>query len=365
MKTERVARVLEKMKELGLTQMIVTDPLSIRYLAEHFENPAERFWALYLRTDGAHKLVANRLFTLDDVSGVEILWYTDAEDGTEKLYPYLDHSAKLGIDKRMPACFLIRLMEQDAAAGYCNGSDCVDVIRAHKDEEEREKMREASRINDAAMQEFCGLIRPGVTELEIAEQMEAIYRKLGASGHSFDPLVGFGGNAAGGHHGPDETVLKKGDCVLIDVGCKKDGYCSDMTRTFFYGEVSEAHRHVYETVLRAQEAAERMIRPGVKLCEVDRAARDIITEAGYGPYFTHRLGHFIGAEVHEKGDVSASSELIAEPGMVFSIEPGIYLPGDVGVRIEDLVLVTEDGAEILNHASKELQVIPEQRPKCR
>ena len=357
MKTERVARVLAEMKKMGLSQMIITDPTSISYLAVHYENPIERFWALYLREDGQHKLVANRLFTLNDVSGVDILWYTDSEDGTAVLNPYIDHSAVLGIDKVMSAKFLIRLMEQGAAAKYVNGSDCVDNIRSRKDAEEQEKMREASRINDAAMAKFKELVHEGMTELQIADQMEAIYKSLGAEGYSFDPLVGFGGNAANGHHEPDATVLKKGDCVLFDVGCKKDGYCSDMTRTFFFGEVSEEHRKVYETVLRAQEAAERAIHPGVKLSEIDRVARSIIEEAGYGPYFTHRLGHFIGAEVPEKGDVSEASEIIAQPGMTFSIEPGIYLPGDVGVRIEDLVLVTENGVEILNHYPKTLQVI--------
>lgn len=359
MRTERVERVVAEMKEMGLTQMVITDPVSIAHLAVHYENPMERFWALYLREDGAHKLIANRLFTLNDVSGIDILWYSDSEDGTVLLNSCIDHTKPLGVDKEMAARFLLRLMEQGAAPEYVNGSDCVDRIRAQKDEQERELMRASSQINDAAMAEFKKLIRPGVTELEIAEQMEGIYKRLGADGGSFGALVGFGANAANGHHGPDETVLKRGDCVLFDVGCKKEGYCSDMTRTFFFGEVSEAHRKVYETVLRAQEAAERAIRPGVKLSEIDRIARDIITEAGYGPYFTHRLGHFIGMEVHEKGDVSGGSELIAQPGMTFSIEPGIYLPGDVGVRIEDLVLVTETGVEILNHYTKELQVVEE------
>ena len=188
MKTERVARVLAEMKKMGLSQMIITDPTSISYLAVHYENPIERFWALYLREDGQHKLVANRLFTLNDVSGVDILWYTDSEDGTAVLNPYIDHSAVLGIDKVMSAKFLIRLMEQGAAAKYVNGSDCVDNIRSRKDAEEQEKMREASRINDAAMAKFKELVHEGMTELQIADQMEAIYKSLGAEGYSFDPV---------------------------------------------------------------------------------------------------------------------------------------------------------------------------------
>ena len=227
-----------------------------------------------------------------------------------------------------------------------------------KDEEELELMREASRINDRAMGEFKKLIRAGVTEKQIADQMHGIYISLGAEDYSFQPIVAFGANAAVGHHLPDDTVLKEGDCVLFDVGCKYHGYCSDMTRTFFYGSVDEESRKVYETVLKAQVSAEEAVRTGMVLCELDTLARNVISDAGYGPYFTHRLGHFIGTETHEKGDVSQSSRIVSAPGMTFSIEPGIYVPGKVGVRIEDLVIVTEHGAELLNHYPKELQVVP-------
>ncbi|MCM1026004.1 MAG: Xaa-Pro peptidase family protein [Roseburia sp.] len=354
MKEERIRRVLDGMAEKGLEQLLVTDPASLFYLTGHYEEPMERFWGLLLRDDGVHRLAANRLFSLPEVEGVEILWHEDGESGVGKLCPYIKKDSPLGIDGSARACFLLELMEREAAAGYRDGSDVMKRVRACKDAEERWKMAEASRINDEAMGYFRELIREGVTELEIAGQMEGIYRRLGADGYSFTPLVGFGANAASGHHSPDRTVLKKGDCVLFDVGCKKDGFCSDMTRTFFFGEPEEESRRVYQTVLQAQTAAEEAVRPGVPLRELDRIARDIITEAGYGLYFTHRLGHFIGYDVHEAGDVSPASDLIAEPGMIFSIEPGIYLPGRVGVRIEDLVLVTEEGAQILNHYPKEL-----------
>ena len=141
------------------------------------------------------------------------------------------------------------------------------------------------------------------------------------------------------------------------MGCKVNGYCSDMTRTFVYKTVTDKNREIYELVKKANASAIAKIRPGVPLCELDKTARDIITEAGYGPYFNHRLGHFIGLDEHEYGDVSLSNETKAVPGMIFSIEPGIYLPGETGVRIEDLVLVTEDGVEVLNHYTKELTVI--------
>ena len=156
----------------------------------------------------------------------------------------------------------------------------------------------------------------------------------------------------------DGTVLKEGDCVLFDMGCVKDRYCSDMTRTWFCGQPTEKQVAVHDLVRRANEAAEALIKPGVRLCDLDAAARDLIAEAGYGEYFNHRLGHFIGQTDHEKGDVSSANTAVAKPGMIFSIEPGIYLPGEFGVRVEDLVLVTEDGCEVLNHYPHELRVHP-------
>jgi Xaa-Pro dipeptidase len=156
---------------------------------------------------------------------------------------------------------------------------------------------------------------------------------------------------------PDGTVLKRGDCIVVDIGGKKQGYCSDMTRTFACLEASDELRRVHDLTVRANETAESIIKPGVRLCDIDRAARDVIAGAGYGEYFTHRLGHFIGTEVHEYGDASAAFTKKVEEGMVFSCEPGIYLPGNLGVRIEDLVLVTKDGSEVLNRVGKKLEIV--------
>ena len=179
----------------------------------------------------------------------------------------------------------------------------------------------------------------------------------GASGESFGAIVAFGANASDPHHGNDDTRLRDGDCVLIDMGCVWKDYCSDMTRTKFFRSVTQEQKEVYEIVRKANETAKAMIRPGVRFCDIDAAARDVIEEAGYGEYFTHRLGHGIGLTEHEPEDVGPANPHPVKPGMVFSIEPGIYLPGKFGVRIEDLVIVTEDGCECINKDSRELQVI--------
>ncbi|MDE7058317.1 MAG: aminopeptidase P family protein, partial [Lachnospiraceae bacterium] len=319
--------------------------------------PFERFYGLYLRADGKHVFFLNKLFVVPEDVGIEKVWYSDTDAVTDMVATYLDTESPLGVDKDLRVEFLLPLMQKMTSGAVINASLAVDLTRGVKDLEEQEKMRASSAINDAAMKRFRGLIQEGVTEKEVAEQMLSIYRELGADGFSFEPLVAFGANAADPHHAPDDTMIKPGDAVLFDVGCIKDGYCSDMTRTFYFQEVKKAHQMIYDIVRKANEKAIAKVRPDVPLCELDKTARDVITEAGYGPYFTHRLGHFIGLSEHEYGDVSSTNTRKAKAGMIFSIEPGIYLAGDTGVRIEDLVLVTEDGCEVLNHASKEFELL--------
>lgn len=354
---ERVSRVLHNMEEMGLEQMIISDPPSVFYLTGRWILPNERLLALYLHKNGNNKLFINKLFTVDGDIGIEKVWFSDTDPACRMIANCTDHEKPLGIDKKMAARFLLELMELGVGSSYKNASECVDGARRIKDGEEKERMILASRLNDEAMGRFRGLIKEGVTELEVAAGMCAIYKELGTEGPSFGPLVSFGANAAIGHHKPDGTVLKDGDCVLFDVGCKKDSYCSDMTRTFFYKSASEKGREVYEIVKKANLAAQAAMKPGMKFCEIDKVARDIITEAGYGPYFTHRLGHCIGIEVHDAGDVSSANQDVVQEGMIFSCEPGIYLPGELGVRIEDLMLITADGAVSLNRDSKEMEII--------
>ena len=348
---QRLDRLARALKETGLTQMIVSDRLAIWYFTGVDVHPGERLYALYARADGCHKLILNHLFTVPH-TGLEEIWMSDTDDGIGILADAVDGTADMGIDKSWPACFLLALMERHPGVRYVNASGCVDALRAVKDEAEQEKMRTASRINDACMAAARSYLREGVTEKEVADYISALYRDAGCDGLSFGTIVSFGAHAADPHHEPDTTALKKGDCIVIDMGCRKDGYCSDMTRTYFCGEPDKKYAAIHDLVREANEKAEAMIRPGVRFCDIDRAAREHIEAGGYGPYFTHRLGHSIGLEDHEFGDVSSSNTDVVRAGMTFSVEPGVYLPGEFGVRVEDLVLVTEDGCEILNHLEK-------------
>lgn len=357
MKQNRIDRIMEQLEGMGVSQVLIVDPMSIFYLTGVYNDPHERFYGLLLKKDGNHIYFLNNLFSIPQEVGAKKVWYSDTDPAMDIVAEYVDKDAPLGVDKDLKARFLLPLMEKKAASAFINTSLAVDVVRGIKDEEEQEKMRAASRINDLAMAELKKLVHSGVTEREIADQLLEIYQNLGADGFSFTPLIAFGPNAADPHHGPDDTVLKEGDVVLFDVGCIKDGYCADMTRSFYFGSVSDAHREIHEIVRAANEAAIAKVKPGIPLKELDAAARDLITAKGYGPQFNHRLGHFIGLAVHDFGDVSAKNETVAVPGMIFSIEPGIYLVGDTGVRIEDLVLVTEDGCEVLNKAPKTLEIL--------
>lgn len=359
---KRRARVLENLEAIGLDQMLVSDPLSIWYLTGYYTEPFERFLALLLRvrqSDGAAEtmLFRNRLFPDATGAADKIVSFDDTDDPVSLVTSACNVGLALGVDKGLAARWLLPLMDAHAASVFRLASSAVDDARSVKDESELELMRAASRVNDEAMSWLAAQVRVGATEREIAEGLLGEYRRLGADDHSFSPIVSFGANAADPHHEPDDTPLRRGDMVLFDVGCKRQRYCSDMTRTFFTAEPTARQLEVYETVRRANEAAEAIVRPGVTFAEIDLTARRVIEGAGYGEYFTHRLGHQIGLEDHEPGDVSASHDEPVRPGQCFSIEPGIYIPGEIGVRIEDLVIVSEDGCEVINHYPHEVRVL--------
>lgn len=353
---QRMERVLKAMAQRGLAQFLICDPKSIWYLTGYSVEPYERLFVLCLRAGGQHTLFLNRLFPVPETD-LETVWFSDTDDPIQCIADRVDGRAAIGIDKEWPARFLLPLLEKCPGLRPVLASDCVDGCRSRKDAAEQTLMRRASAINDAVIEKAAAYVKAGMTERQVADFIEAEYRAAGCSGTAFPTIVSFGANAADPHHEPDDTVLQPGDCVLFDMGCVKDRYCSDMTRTYFCGAPTPEQAAVHDLVRRANEAAEALIRPGVPLCALDAAARDLIAAAGYGEYFNHRLGHFIGQVDHEQGDVSAANTVLAEPGMIFSIEPGVYLPGRFGVRVEDLVLVTESGCEVLNRADKHWRVV--------
>ncbi len=227
-------------------------------------------------------------------------------------------------------------------------------LRVVKEAEEIESVEKAAAIADHGFQHILKFIRPGITENEVALELEFFMRKAGASGLSFDSIVASGERSSMPHGVASDKVLHDGDLLTLDFGCVVDGYCSDMTRTLVVGKASLEQKKIYDIVLQAQLASLEMVKVGVRCSEVDQAGRSIIDAAGYGPQFGHGTGHGVGLEIHEYPRVAASSETPLSAGMIITIEPGIYLPGFGGVRIEDLIVVTETGYRLLSSSPKHL-----------
>ena len=353
MNQTRINRVLANMRRDKLSCILVSDPVSVYYLTGRMIHPGERMLALSILSDGRLELFVNRLFPQESEASLPVVSFDDTDDCVAILADTLP-PGKIGIDKNWPSRFTLRLMELRPDIWPVLGSAPVDDARMLKGADEIELMRVSSRLNDEALRKTIETIKEGDTELEVGRRYVEAGKKLGASGASFGALICFGANCAEPHHATDETVLKEGDSVILDVGLNVNNAMSDMTRTVFLGRPTDEQTEVYELVKAANEAGRRAAQPGVPLCEIDRAAREVIEKGGYGQYFIHRTGHGIGLEVHEPPDVSSTSEIPAQPGMIFSVEPGIYLPGKFGVRIEDLVLITPDGGETLNSLPRKL-----------
>ena len=236
-------------------------------------------------------------------------------------------------------------------------SNEVNLLRSFKSPQEVEAIKRAQAITDDTFSHILSYIKPGVSEREIALEMEYHMRKQGASGLAFETIAVSGVNSSMPHGVPTDKKVENGDFITMDFGASYDGYCSDMTRTVAVGSVTDKQRHVYDTVLKAHLMAAAAAAPGKTYAEIDKIARDHIDGNGYAGKFGHGLGHSLGLFIHEEPRFSPSCTEVIKPGVIMTVEPGIYLPGEFGVRIEDMILITETGAEGLTHSKKELIIL--------
>ena len=259
---------------------------------------------------------------------------------------------KIGELERMQAAF------QGVKLAYDKKLDeLISELRVVKTSEDIHKIRAAQELTEQAFHHILPQIRPGVTERELALEIEFYMRRQGAEGVAFDPIVVSGENSAKPHGVPTDKAIEKGDFVTMDTGAMLDGWHSDMTRTVAVGNPTDEQREIYEIVLRTQETAIRAVRRGADCEQVDAAARTVIRDAGYGEAFGHSTGHGVGMEIHEAPNLAPGSRRILMPGNVVTIEPGIYLNGKFGVRIEDMVVVTETGCKNLTKCPKKLIIL--------
>jgi Xaa-Pro aminopeptidase len=259
------------------------------------------------------------------------------------------------IEDEMPARFTLELMEIFDRAEIELISDLLGELRIRKSESEVKKLKRSAEIADRVVEEIRRRREEFVGEPEdkLAEFIESKMEEYGGEKPSFEVIASSGHNGAKPHYRHSEKVIEEGEPVVLDFGCYKDLYPSDQTRTLVLdGEPSEKLKEIHETVKKAQENAVEEVEPGIRAKEVDQAAREVIEDAGYGEQFIHRTGHGVGLDIHEPPFINQQNERVLEEGMVFSIEPGIYVEGDFGVRIEDLVYVTEDGCERLNKTDR-------------
>ena len=262
----------------------------------------------------------------------------------------------VALDETMRADFALLLI--DALPADTRRSftpETLGGLRMRKDSAEYKKLKMNAAICDRAMQAAFAAAKPGMTELELADAIKAHFSSEGASPQFW--IVGAGGNGAFPHHATSDRVIQEGDAIVVDIGGRKQGFPSDMTRMVVIGQPPEGYGQIHSIVEKAVQAAMKAARPGAKASDVDAAARGVITDAGYGDYFVHRTGHGLGIDIHEPPYITATSETVLEEGMVFSIEPGIYMPGRFGIRLEDIVILREDGPEILSSLPRDLHIV--------
>lgn len=264
---------------------------------------------------------------------------------------------RLGFEEENVSFSMYKLYEKEISAELVPFSGEIEKLRLIKTEPEIKILKEAAEIADAAFTHILGFIRPGLTELEVSNELEFFMRSKGATSSSFDTIVASGYRSALPHGVASEKVIESGDMVTLDYGAYYKGYVSDITRTIAVGQPSDQLKEIYQIVLEAQLRGIKGIKPGLTGKQADALTRDYITEKGYGDYFGHSTGHGIGLEVHEGPGLSAKSDVILEPGMAVTVEPGIYIAGLGGVRIEDDIIITDDANERLTYSDKELIIL--------
>ncbi|MFD7707020.1 aminopeptidase P family protein [Streptomyces sp. NPDC059785] len=355
----RMERAARAAAEAGLDGLLVAPGPDLLWLTGYRPVETERLTLLVLRPEQDPVLVVPTLEAPDAAAAAPTLAlrdWTDGKDPYEAAASLLGRDGRFGVSDNAWAMHLLGLQKRLPDSRYAALTEVLPMLRAVKDAAELERLAAAGAAADATYEEILTVPFAGRRETDVAADLADLLRRFGHSQVDFT-VVGSGPNGANPHHEAGDRVIERGDMVVLDFGGLKHGYGSDTSRTVHVGEPTDEERRVHDLVRAAQEAGVRAARPGAACQDVDRAARAVIAEAGYGDRFIHRTGHGIGVTTHEPPYMIEGEERTLVPGMCFSVEPGIYLPGRFGVRIEDIVTVTEDGARRLNTTSRELAIV--------
>ncbi|MGH8899142.1 MAG: M24 family metallopeptidase [Egibacteraceae bacterium] len=359
-------RATGQMAAAGVDALLIGPSADLYYLVGYHALPLERLTLLVVRADGAHALVVPRLerprVEQSSAAGlVPIHDFGETDDPFTLVGRLLDGvrpGATLGVGDRLWAVFVLGLQASQPEAKWTRASVVTRELRMRKAPAEIDALRRAAQAIDRVHARVPRFLRPGRTEAEVGRDIADAILDEGHQEVNF-VIVGSGPNGASPHHETGDRALVEGDAVVVDIGGTLDGYCSDCTRDYLVGSPAPpGYAEAHAALEAAQRAACEAVRPGVTAEAVDAAARDLLTEAGYGEAFIHRTGHGIGLEEHEEPYIVGGNDLVLQPGMVFSIEPGVYLEGRFGMRIEDIVVVTEVGCERLNQLPRGVVVVP-------
>lgn len=363
--TNRIDTLLSEMESSNLESMLVTSKANIYYLSNYLTDPHERVIAIYISADFDPILVLPNMEKEDALHAgwqYEIIGYHDHENPWELFKSALQKNNKIprSIGLEYDHLTLDRYQSVTSLfpdAEMMDGKEILADLRVIKNKKEYTILKQAADLADFGIETGINAIKEGVREIDIIATIEYELKKKGIQGMSFSTMVLSGTKTASPHGNPGTKKIEKGDMVLFDLGVIYDGYCSDITRTVAYKSITDDQKKIYQTVLEAEEKAIEVSKIGTSVGKVDLAARNHIENAGYGEYFTHRIGHGIGIETHEYPSMHSKNDLPLKEGMSYTVEPGIYLPGTGGVRIEDMIYMTEKGPEQLTKSPKQLRII--------
>ena len=362
--TERIERLSQQLEVHALDYLVLIPGANFTYFTGLRKEVSERPFVGFFPASGSPTFIVPRLEQRATEESLpydaDFYVYTD-DEGYERAFKRACSALvgkRLGVEYRSMRLLELRQIEKDASGSSFEEADpFLAQLRMVKDTEEIATMQEAIRISEEALHATLSQVRPGQTEMEVQNLLHIELLHKGAHGMGFDPLILSGPRAALPHATAADRTLQSGDCLIIDFGGKIGSYTADITRTVAIGTDNPEWKKIYEVVKEANATAYRLAKPNITAENVDRAARGVIEKAGYGEYFTHRTGHGLGLDVHEPPYIVAGDKTRLQPGMTFTIEPGIYIPGEYGVRIEDDVLITEDGCKSLSTFPRELIVI--------
>ncbi len=362
MREEYLDRLVKLINEKNYDAAFIAPSEDMDFLLGHSPNLCERFQGLFVTNEGEYFYICN-LLTVDEIREVlgkktKVYGWFDGDiftDTVERAFRDYNLIGKTIAVNSTSRAFNILEITNKINVKFVNGKSLMEEIRIIKSDEELNGLRRAAEITDQVFTELRTFIKPGMKEADIQNKINESFIEKGAEpGFA---IVASGYNSALPHYTGNDRIIQEKDIIIIDFGCKYNNFCSDMTRTVFVGGISEEEKKVYDLVLKANIAGESKVKEGVIASNVDKAARQIINQAGYGKYFTTRLGHGIGYSVHEAPDIKGSNHRELEQGMAFSIEPGIYMKDKFGIRIEDIVVISKNGREVINKSPKELIIL--------